>query len=146
MGRSRGGLVRAAFVAAVVSGAPSTIHALATGRDPLEATIAAGSIVLPDETDPATLLIAAVPLHLAISLWWTAVLARVLPRKGAVLWGAAYGALIGLFDLKVIGRRYPRLAALPFVPQMLDHALFGAVARYQLSNRDQLRLRRSSPG
>src|SRR5205814_4681241 len=37
----------AGLIAAVVSGAPSTLWALARGRDPLEATRAAGSIVAP---------------------------------------------------------------------------------------------------
>jgi hypothetical protein len=53
--------VRAGLWAAVLSGAPSTLHALATGRDPLAATLAAGSILLPGETRRTRLLAAAVP-------------------------------------------------------------------------------------
>src|SRR6187399_3328068 len=56
--------VRAGAWAALLSGAPSTLHALATGRDPLEAALAAGSILLPDETRKTPLLAAAVPVHL----------------------------------------------------------------------------------
>lgn len=56
--------------AAVLSGAPSTLHALATGRDPLEATKAAGSIVLPGEHRALPLVVAATPVHLALSFGW----------------------------------------------------------------------------
>ena len=53
--------------AAALSGAPSTLHALATGRDPLEATKAAGSILLPDERRTLPLVAAALPVHLALA-------------------------------------------------------------------------------
>ncbi|NUT56131.1 MAG: hypothetical protein HOQ03_09135, partial [Thermoleophilia bacterium] len=59
-------VLRAALTAAALSGIPSTAHALATGRNPLEATYAAGSIVLPGETRPGRLVAAAVPVHLAL--------------------------------------------------------------------------------
>ena len=51
-------VLRAAAWAAALSGIPSTAHALATGRDPLEAAYAAGTIVLPRETRPERLLAA----------------------------------------------------------------------------------------
>ena len=82
--------VRAAAWAALLSGAPSTLHALATGRDPLEATVAAGSILLPRETRRTRLLAAAVPVHLALSLGWAVALDRAGVR------GARRGALAGL--------------------------------------------------
>lgn len=66
----------AGLVAATVSGFPSTVWALGTGGDPLEATIAAGSIALPDETRRDRLLAAAVPVHLAVSLGWALALGR----------------------------------------------------------------------
>src|SRR4051812_17964931 len=43
----------AGAIAAVLSGAPSTLHALLTGRDPLEASLAAGTPLLPPERRPA---------------------------------------------------------------------------------------------
>jgi hypothetical protein len=119
-------VLRAATAAAAFSGIPSTAHAVLTGRDPLEATLAAGTILLPNETRRLRLVAAAVPVHLALSLGWTIVLDRTGVR------GAARGALAGLaiavLDLRVAGRRFPRIRALPVLPQLADHAAFGAVA------------------
>jgi hypothetical protein len=119
-------VVRAAAWAAVVSGAPSTLHALATGRDPLAATVAAGSILLPHETSRARLVAAAVPVHLVLSLGWTLLLDRAGVRTARA--GALAGLAVAALDLGVAGRRFPRVRALPLVPQLADHALFGAVA------------------
>ena len=117
---------RAGLWAAALSGAPSTLHALATRRDPLAAALAAGSIVLPLEMRRARLLAAGVPVHLGISLVWVLVLDR------AGIRGARRGALAGLaiaaLDLGVAARRFPRVNALPLLPQLADHAVFGAVA------------------
>ncbi len=74
MSRTGDGLTAGA-VAAIVSGLPSTVHALATGGDPLEATRAAGSIVLGEDAADDELLLAAIPVHVAISLAWGVVLA-----------------------------------------------------------------------
>jgi hypothetical protein len=119
--------------AAVLSGAPSTLHALATGRDPLEATKAAGSILLPHETRAPALVAAAVPVHLALSLGWALALQRAGVR------GAARGAIAGLaiaaLDLGVVGRRYPRLRSLAIAPQLADHVAYGAVAGIVLARR-----------
>ena len=90
--------IRAGAVAAVLSGIPSTLHAVATGRDPLEATLAAGSILLPGEVRRARLLAAAVPVHLALSFGWTFVLDRAGVRT------ARAGAVAGL----AIAARRPR--------------------------------------
>jgi hypothetical protein len=119
------GLVAGA-VAGVVSGAPSTLHALVTQGDPLEATVAAGSILLRDETRRAALVLAAVPVHAALSLGWGVALAAVLPRRQPELWGAVAGLAIATLDLGVVGRKLPRIAALPVVPQVLDHLAYGA--------------------
>ncbi|MGW5466247.1 hypothetical protein, partial [Streptomyces sp. NPDC003996] len=62
--------VRAGIVAGVLSGVPSTLHALATRRDPLAATRAAGSLLLPDEARSARLLAAAIPVHFGLSVGW----------------------------------------------------------------------------
>jgi hypothetical protein len=119
--------VRAGLIAAVVSGAPSTIHALATGRDPLEATYAAGSLLLPGERRRGVLLAAAIPVHLGISVGWAVLLAVVLPRRRTVLAGAAAGLAIAALDLGIVGRSFERIRALPVGPQLADHIAYGAV-------------------
>jgi hypothetical protein len=119
--------VNAALVAAVLSGAPSTAYAIATGRDPLEATLAAGTLVVGEEAPPALRLAAAVPVHLSLSFFWAGALARALPARNRVAWGAAAGLAIAALDLGVVGRRYPAIRRLPLVPQLADHALFGAI-------------------
>jgi hypothetical protein len=121
----RQGIVAGA-VAGVVSGAPSTLHAVLTGGDPLEATEAAGTMLLRNETDRTRLILAAIPVHAAISVGWGVVLAKVLPRKATILWGAAAGAAIAALDLGVFGGRFPRISRLPVVPQVLDHIAYGA--------------------
>jgi hypothetical protein len=119
---------RAALAAAVLSGAPSTAYALATGRDPLEAALAAGAIVVGDGASKPRRLAAAVPVHLAVSFAWTVALDRALPQRHRVLTGAAAGLAIAALDLGVIGRRIPAIAALPLAPQIADHVAFGAIA------------------
>ena len=119
-------VLRAAAWAAALSGIPSTAHAVATGRDPLEAVYAAGTILLPRETRPLRLAAAAIPVHLALSLGWTIVLDRA--RARGVGRGAVAGLAIAALDLGVLARRLPRVAALPLLPQVADHAAFGAVA------------------
>ena len=59
------------------------------------------------------LLLAAVPVHLALSLGWALLLARVLPRRHTVAWATAAGLAIAALDLGVVGRRFPRIRALP---------------------------------
>lgn len=130
----RRGLVAGA-VAAITSGAPSTAHALATGRDPLEATLAAGSILLPREHRRVRLAAAALPVHLAVSLGWAVVLARVLPRRPSLTSGAVAGLAIAALDLGLLGRRFERVRALPLAPQLADHALYGASVALVLRRR-----------
>ena len=42
--------------------------------------------------------------------------------------GALAGLAIAALDLGLVGRRFPRIAALPLLPQLADHAAFGAIA------------------
>jgi hypothetical protein len=119
-------VIRAALWAAALSGAPSTLHALATGRDPLEASLAAGSVLLPAETRRLPLLAAAAPLHLALSLGWTAILEHAGVRGARA--GALAGVAIAALDLSLAARLFPRVRALPLLPQVADHAAFGAIA------------------
>ena len=124
----------AGALAAVLSGLPSTAHALAHRRDPLEATRAAGSILLPREGRTLPLVTAAVPVHLALSLGWALVLER-LGVRGAGR-GAAAGLAIALVDLGALGRRFPRIRALPLAPQLADHVLYGTIVGTVLARRD----------
>jgi hypothetical protein len=135
----RGDAVRdglaAGAIAAAVSGAPSTLCALAVGDDPLGPTLAAGSILLPNETRRARLLAAAVPVHLTLSLGWAVVLSRVLPRRRTTTAGAFAGLSIAAIDLGVLGRAYPRIRALPLLPQLADHVAYGAVVGWFVARR-----------
>jgi hypothetical protein len=115
----------AGLAAAVLSGAPSTLVTLARGEDLLESGRAAGSIVLGDRAPAALLLAAALPVHLALSVGWAVVLARAVPR-GRELEGCVAGGLaVAALDLVLIGRRLPRVRALPQARQWADHVAFG---------------------
>lgn len=135
------GLVAGA-VAAVVSGAPSTVHALLTRSSPLEATLAAGTLLLPRERRPALLLLAALPVHVVLSLGWALVLATFLPRQRSVAYGTLAGLAIAALDLGVVGRRVERIRALPLLPQVLDHVAYGATVGAVLSSRARSRAAR----
>jgi hypothetical protein len=125
-------VLRAAAWAATLSGIPSTVHAVVTGRDPLDAIHAAGTILLPRETSPGRLLGAGVIAHLGVSLGWTLVLDRVHVRSAGR--GAVAGLAIAAIDLGLIGRRLPRIATLPLVPQLADHAAFSAISGHLLDS------------
>ena len=116
----------AGIVAAIVSGAPSTIDALAKRRDPLEATLAASSTIIRGERRRGQLLVAAVPVHLAVSLGWAVVLARALPARRTTLTGTVAGLGIAALDLGAFARLFPRVRALPLGPQLADHLAYGA--------------------
>ncbi|MBA3551853.1 MAG: hypothetical protein H0W27_03135 [Actinobacteria bacterium] len=122
-------------VAAALSGAPSTLYAVATGGDPLLATRAVGSIVLRHERRTVPLVLAALPLHLAISVGWATLLAFLLPRAHPVRSGALAGAVIAALDLGILGRRFPAIRALPVLPQVADHVLFGITVGATLERR-----------
>lgn len=127
--------VIAGLLAFVPSGLPSTAHALASGRDPLEAARAAGTIVLPDDASTIALLAAAVPVHLSISIGWGIVLSAILPRRRTALWGAFAGTLIAAIDLSAAARLWPRVRALPQPAQVADHIAFGAIVGVVVARR-----------
>ena len=123
----RAGL-RAGAVAGALSGVPSTVHAVATGRSPFDALQAAGTLLLADDAPSSAQAAAGVVAHSAISLGWGVVLAVALPRRRTVAWGALAGLGIAGLDLGVLGRRrWPRIRALPTLPQVADHVTFGAL-------------------
>ena len=130
--------------AAVLSGAPSTIHALASGRDPLAATKAAGAILLPSSERTLSLVLAAVPVHVTISLGWALVLDRAGVRDP--IRGTAAGLAIAALDLVVVGRRFGRIRSLPLGPQLLDHAAYGAIVGLVLGRRRRVSYRGDDGG
>jgi hypothetical protein len=127
--------MQAGLVAAAVSGAPSTAIALARGDDVLEGARAAGALLLPRETRALPLLVAAVPVHLALSLGWAVVLERLLPRGSEPLGGVLGGLAIAALDLGVIGRRLPRIRTLSQPRQWADHAAYGLAVGLVLAYR-----------
>jgi CelD/BcsL family acetyltransferase involved in cellulose biosynthesis len=136
--------MRAGAVAAVLSGAPSTAWALATGTDPLGPSLAAGSMLLPEASGRWRLLAAAGVAHTALSLGWAQVLAVApgRPRRSVIAgawWGAAGGLAIAALDLGLAhashSRRLRAVAALPVLPQVADHVAYGAIVGGLLARR-----------
>ena len=119
--------LRAALPAALLSGLPSTIHALIVKGDPFEATAAAGSILLPREARRSRLVVAAIPVHLGLSITWAAAMTAVLPRRNPTLEGTVAGLVIAAIDLGIIGPQFPRIRALRPLPQIADHIAFGVL-------------------
>ena len=121
-------LLLAWLLATVFSGLPSTMHALLTGADALEATRAAGRMLLPGATSTPVLFAAAAVVHPAVSAFWTLVFACLLPRRHVAWWAIAGSAAVAWLDLRVIAPLlFPSVAALPFWPQFADHVAWGAL-------------------
>jgi hypothetical protein len=120
-------VARAALIAGLFSGVPSTLQALLTApRDVLTSVRAAGTVL------GRPTLTRGVLAHTVLTVGWTAVIAAVPPARRTVASGAAAGVVIGLVDLAVARRRFPAIAALPTLPQLLDHAAFGALVAASL--------------
>ena len=83
-------------------------------------------LISPNSSD-GRLFIAAAMVHLCISFFWAALLTWLLPHTRTVLWAMAALTVIALLDLRVIGRVFPEIYALPFWPQFADHLAFGAI-------------------
>ncbi len=111
------------LAATLLSGIPSTLYALATGRDAMEATRAAAAMFpLSDNV-----FIDAALVHTAVSLFWAGLLALALPARHTTAWAVGAAAMIGILDLRVIAPRFfPEVAALELWPQMADHLMWGA--------------------
>jgi hypothetical protein len=117
-------------VAATFSGAPSTLHALLSGRSfrstvryVYDATCAVGTLVPPGRPG----FIRGAVAHLGISVAFGEAFARTLPQRRSVVWGAAAGLAIGVVNVGVIGRRFPAIRALPLIPQLADNVAFGVL-------------------
>ena len=127
-------VLTAGCIAAVVSGVPSTAHAILTHQSPLDASLAAGTLLLGDEEQRASrLLPAAATAHIALSLGWALVLAALLPRRPPR--SPVAGLAIAALDLGVVGRRFPRIRALPLAPQIADHVAYALTVAAVLGRR-----------
>jgi hypothetical protein len=137
-----GDALAAGAAGAVLSGMPSTTWTLVRGESVLDAATAAGSIVLPRERRPLPLLAAAVPVHLALSLGWAAVLVVAVPPGRELAGGVTGGLAIAALDLGVVARRLPRIRALPQGRQWADHVAYGLAVGAVLRARRRARLSR----
>ncbi|MFN2519104.1 MAG: hypothetical protein ABR604_08700 [Jatrophihabitantaceae bacterium] len=142
--------VRAGAVAAVCSGAPSTVWAVLRGTDPLAPSLAAGAMLLPRSSRRSSLLMAAAAVHTVLSLGWAQVLAAAAgPRESTVtsglLRGAAGGLGIAALDLGLAhaasSPRLEKVRALPVLPQVADHVAFGALVAGLLAHYGAVRRR-----
>jgi len=111
----------------------------------LEGGRATGAMLLPHERRTAVLLAAAVPVHLAISVGWAAVMATALPRGREPAWGVVGALMTATVDLALIGRRIPSIATLPQGRQWADHAAYGLSVGLVLRARRSRRPRRPAP-
>jgi hypothetical protein len=128
--RERPRVIEGTLAAAALSGAPSTLISLRRHRavrpaiaDVLTATRAAGTLLPPGRPG----LVRGAVAHVGVSLLCGELLARTLPRRRSSLGGAAAGLGIGIVNLMIIGRRFPRIRALPLAPQLADNVAFGVV-------------------
>ena len=132
------GLVAGA-TAWALSGLPSTASALMRRTHPMEAVVAAGTLLLPADAAAGRLMVAGALAHTAVSLGWASVLALSLPERHTVVGGLAAGLAIAAVDLGAVGRHYPRIRALDTVPQVVDHLAFGAVVAAVVARRRRRR-------
>ena len=132
-------VLAAGLISAVTGGIPSTAWALATGQDPLAATRAAGAMLIDPASSDARLVFAAACAHLAISFFWAGVLVRLLPTRHTIAWSLAAAAAISVLDLRLIGRLFPEIYALAFVPQFADHLAWGGTVGAVLAWRRRAR-------
>lgn len=123
-------IMQATAAAALFSGAPSTLEALRRHReirpvvtDLRQATCAVGMLLPPGRPG----FIRGAIIHLGISVICGEGLARTLPETHSAGWGAGAGLTIGVINVGMIGRHFPQIRALPFVPQLADNVAFGVI-------------------
>lgn len=136
-----GDLLAAWSVATALSGMPSTLWAVWTGTDPWQALRAAGSMLVPADTALPLLVMSAVAVHCTVSLLWATLLVLLVPVRYIVPGSLIAAALIGVFNLRIIGRLFEGVHALPFWPQMADHLLWGGLMGTVLKIRERGRAR-----
>lgn len=130
MERDRRRVTEATVAAATLSGVPSALHALvaggtvrAAGVYVRDATCAAGTLLPPGRRG----VVRGAIVHVGISAACGEALARTLPRRRSIAWGAAAGLAIGVVNVGLIGRLFPAIKSLPLMPQLADHVAFGTV-------------------
>lgn len=130
----------AGLVAAVGSGAPSTVWTVLRHGDVLASSRAAGTLLPGRRRRPS--LFGGLVAHGVISAWWTGALGLAARRhRPGPAEAVAAGLAIAALDLGVIGRRYPAIAALAPGPQVADHLAFTGLFVAALRRRtDQRRL------
>jgi hypothetical protein len=119
-------VLAAGLAGAICAAIPSTAWSLMRGDDVLDGARAAGAMLLPHERRTPVLLLAAVPVHLVLSVGWAGVLAAVLPHGAEPVWGGLAGLGIAALDLAVLGRHIPAIRALPQGRQWADHLAYGS--------------------
>jgi len=107
----------------------------------MQATRAAGAMLISADSSDAALFWAAALVHSIVSLFWAAVLTWTLPRKYTFWWALVAAAGIAVLDLRVLGRLFPEVYALPFWPQFADHLAWGTTLGAALSWRFRTRAR-----
>ena len=70
----------------------------------MEATRAAGAMLIASDSGDRSLFFAAALVHVTVSVFWAAILVAVLPRRHTTWWAIAALAGIAILDLLVIGR------------------------------------------
>jgi hypothetical protein len=140
-----GDALAAGLAGAVLSGVPSTVITLLKRERLLDGAAAAGTIVLRGERRTLPLLAAAVPVHLALSFGWAAVLSAVLPRRATIPAAVAGGLAIAALDLEVVGRAFPAIRALPQGRQWADHVAYGLAVGAVVRRRRLSRSRAGAP-
>jgi hypothetical protein len=118
-------VLAAGLAGAICAAIPSTAWSLVRGDDVLDGARAAGAMLLPHERRTPVLLLAAVPVHLALSIGWARVLAAALPYGAEPAWGGLAGLGIAALDLALVGRHVPAIRALPQGRQWADHLAYG---------------------
>ncbi|MDB5811943.1 MAG: hypothetical protein JWN94_4065 [Betaproteobacteria bacterium] len=130
-------------MATLFSGVPSTLFFIITGVDLWPPIQAVGEMVLPSSSEPSQIFIAAALVHGTVSVFWTLVVARILPVKHAPAYAIAASALIAVIDLRVIAPVFfPAVAALSFWPQVADHLAWGLLLGVTLEWSAKARARR----
>jgi hypothetical protein len=140
----------AALIAGIFGGIPSTLLAYFTGKDILEATHAAGAMLIAADSSSTQLFMAATLVHGSLTFFWATVLTLCVPRKHAVSCSCILMILVGFFNLSIIAPHFfPSVAALQFWPQMMDHAAlgfcYGAILYWRYIRRVNYRKRHGLP-
>jgi hypothetical protein len=131
-----GDVLWAWLIATLFSGLPSTLYFTATGQSLWPPIHAVGAMLLPPQSLPAPIFVAAALVHSAVSLFWTIVVAVAAPVKRVILYALGASALIAVLDLRLIAPwLFPEVAALSFPPQLADHLMWGLLVGVTLKSR-----------